>query len=60
MTSKTFSLVLSANAHRILMRKSDQTKNHPSLIIEELIMEHLLTTKEKVDDVMKNRWISDT
>ena len=60
MTSKTMNIFLSPNAHRILMRKSDQTKNHPSLIIEELIMEHLLTTKEKVDDVMNNRWISNT
>lgn len=54
---KVINFVLSANAYRILIREAEQRRVPPSMVINELIMKHLLTTKQKVDDIMNKEWI---
>ena len=54
---KVINFVLSANAHRILIREAEKRRVPPSMVINELIMKHLLTTKQKVDDILNKEWI---
>ena len=55
--SEVIHISFSLNAHRILMRECKNNKNIPAQVIDRLIVEHLITTKQKVDDIMNGEWI---
>lgn len=54
--AQKFNLCLSQNAIRILLREAERKKVTPSMLVENWLMDEVLTVHDKVNDAMNGLW----